>query len=66
VSAIPWSQSARRPAFTPAHDRDAGRAIVPLFGAWQADLALQRQFHITEKMWLRFQGEFVNTFNHRI
>jgi hypothetical protein len=34
------------------------------FGAWQADLALQRQFHLTEKLGLRFRGEFFNIFNH--
>jgi hypothetical protein len=34
------------------------------FGAWQADVAFQRQFHLTEKMALRFRGEFFNLFNH--
>jgi hypothetical protein len=34
------------------------------FGAWQADLAFQRQFRLTEKMGLRFRGEFFNIFNH--
>jgi hypothetical protein len=34
------------------------------FGAWQADLALQRQFHLTEAIALRFRAEFFNIFNH--
>ncbi len=34
------------------------------FGAAQADLAFQRQFHLTERMQLRFRGEFFNIFNH--
>src|SRR5262249_10299121 len=28
------------------------------------DVALQRQFHITEKVGLRFRSEFFNIFNH--
>ena len=34
------------------------------FGASQADLAFQRQFQLTERMQLRFRGEFFNIFNH--
>jgi len=34
------------------------------FGAWQADLALQRQFHLTEAIALRFRAEFFNIVNH--
>jgi hypothetical protein len=34
------------------------------FGAWQADVAFQREFHLTEKLGLRFRGEFFNLFNH--
>ena len=33
-------------------------------GAWQAELALARHFHLTEKLGLRFQAEFFNIFNH--
>jgi hypothetical protein len=43
---------------------DLGRNVLRGFGAWQADLALQRQFHLTEKVGLRFRGEFFNIFNH--
>jgi hypothetical protein len=43
---------------------DLGRNVLRGFGAWQADVAFQRQFHITEKVGLRFRGEFFNIFNH--
>ena len=43
---------------------DFGRNVLRGFGAWQADLALQRQFHLTGKVGLRFRGEFFNIFNH--
>jgi hypothetical protein len=54
-------------AFTPAptgQQGDLGRNVLRGFGAWEADLALQRQFHFTEKMGLRFRAEFFNIFNH--
>jgi hypothetical protein len=41
-----------------------GRNVLRGFGAWQADVAFQRQFHFTEKVGLRFRGEFFNLFNH--
>ena len=34
------------------------------FGAWQAGFAVQRQFHFTGRMGLRFRAEFFNIFNH--
>ena len=43
---------------------DFGRNVLRGFGAWQADVAFQRQFRLTEKMGLRFRGEFFNLFNH--
>jgi hypothetical protein len=43
---------------------DFGRNVLRGFGATQADVALQRQFHLTEKMGLRFRSEFFNIFNH--
>jgi hypothetical protein len=43
---------------------DFGRNVLRGFGAWQADVAFQRQFRLTEKMALRFRGEFFNLFNH--
>lgn len=41
-----------------------GRNVLRGFGAWQVDLALQRQFHLTERVALRFRAEFFNLFNH--
>ena len=41
-----------------------GRNVLRGFGATQADLAVQRQFHLTEQMSLRFRSEFFNIFNH--
>ncbi len=43
---------------------DFGRNVLRGFGAWQADLALQRQFRVTEKVGVRFRTEFFNIFNH--
>jgi hypothetical protein len=43
---------------------DFGRNVLRGFGAWQADVAFQRQFRLTEKMGLRFRSEFFNLFNH--
>ena len=41
-----------------------GSRAISGFGAWQADLAVQREFHLTERLALRFRGEFFNLFNH--
>jgi hypothetical protein len=43
---------------------DLGRNVLRGFGAWQADVAIQRQFALTEKVGLRLRGEFFNIFNH--
>jgi hypothetical protein len=43
---------------------DFGRNVLRGFGATQFDIALQRQFHITENVGLRFRAEFFNIFNH--
>jgi Carboxypeptidase regulatory-like domain/TonB dependent receptor len=43
---------------------DFGRNVLRGFGATQVDLAVQRQFHITERLGLRFRAEFFNIFNH--
>ena len=55
-------------AFTPAtpagKQGDFGRNVLRGFGATQADLAVQRQFRVTEKVNLRFRSEFFNIFNH--
>jgi hypothetical protein len=49
---------------TPGTQGNFGRNVLRGFGATQADVALQRQFHLTEKMGLRFRSEFFNIFNH--
>jgi hypothetical protein len=41
-----------------------GRNVVRGFGAWQDDLALRRQFKLTEKVNLLFRAEAFNLFNH--
>jgi hypothetical protein len=41
-----------------------GRNVLRGFGAWQADVAAERQFHLTETLRLRFRAEFFNMFNH--
>ena len=46
------------------HQGDLGRNVLRGFEAWQADVAFQRQLHVTEKLELRFRGEFFNLFNH--
>lgn len=43
---------------------DFGRNVLRGFGAFQADFGIQRQFRFTERMSLRFRGEFFNIFNH--
>ena len=43
---------------------DFGRNVLRGFGAVQADIAFQRQFQLTERVGLRFRGEFFNMFNH--
>ena len=41
-----------------------GRNALRGFGMWQVDLALRRQFNLSEKFALQFRGEFFNVFNH--
>ena len=61
-----------RKAFNPAaftapptgQQGDFGRNVLRGFGAAQADVAFQRQFHFTDKVGLRFRSEFFNLFNH--
>jgi hypothetical protein len=63
----PGGKAFNAAAFTPpptGEQGDFGRNVLRGFGAWQADVAFQRQFHITEKLGLRFRGEFFNLFNH--
>ncbi len=41
-----------------------GRNVVRGLPAWQEDIALQRQFKLTEKVNLQFRAEAFNLFNH--
>jgi hypothetical protein len=40
-----------------------GRNALRGFGAWQADIAAHRQFHLSEKFGLQFRAEMFNVFN---
>jgi hypothetical protein len=63
----PGGKIFNRAAFsaTPAGAQgNLGRNVLRGFGAWQADVGLQRQFHVTERLGLRFRAEFFNIFNH--
>jgi len=63
----PGGKIFNRAAFTPApagQQGNFGRNVLRGFGAWQADVGLQREFHVTEKIGLRFRAEFFNIFNH--
>jgi hypothetical protein len=54
-------------AFSPppaGQQGDFSRNVLLGFGATQADVAVQRQFHLTENLVLRFRTEFFNIFNH--
>jgi len=57
-------------AFTKTHELRCKEKQTPSgpflrgFGATQADVGLQRQFHLTEKVALRFPSELFNIFNH--
>jgi hypothetical protein len=66
-SQYPGGKIFNKAAFTPppsGQQGDFGRNVLRGFGATQVDLALQRQFHLTEKIGLSFRGEFFNFFNH--
>jgi Carboxypeptidase regulatory-like domain/TonB dependent receptor-like, beta-barrel len=66
-SQFPGGKSFNKAAFTPAPPGQQGnlpRNFLRGFAASQLDLALQRQFHLTEKVGLRFRAEFFNIFNH--
>jgi hypothetical protein len=66
-SGYPGSKIFNGPAFAPApagQQGDLGRNVLRGFGAWQADVAIQRQFRLKETVVLRFRSEFFNIFNH--
>jgi hypothetical protein len=56
-SRYPGGKAFNPAAFTPppiGQQGDFGRNVLRGFGAWQAHVAFQRQFHLTEKVGLRF------------
>ncbi|HEY2119597.1 MAG TPA: TonB-dependent receptor [Candidatus Acidoferrum sp.] len=66
-SQYPGGKIFNKAAFTPApsgQQGDFGRNVLRGFGATQADIGLQRQFHVTERIGLFFRAEFFNIFNH--
>jgi hypothetical protein len=66
-SQYPGGKIFNKAAFTapPAGQQgNFGRNVLRGFGAWQADVGLQRQIRVTEKVGLRFRTEFFNIFNH--
>jgi len=65
-SQYPGGKIFNKAAFTApiGQQGDFGRNVLRGFGAWQADVGLQRQFHLSERMGLRFRSEFFNIFNH--
>ena len=66
-SQYPGGKIFNETAFTPApaaQQGDFGRNVLRSFGATQIDLAIQREFHVTERLHLQFRSEFFNTFNH--
>jgi Carboxypeptidase regulatory-like domain/TonB dependent receptor len=65
-SQYPGGKAFSPAAFTPpptGQQGDFARNVLRGFGAWQADVAFQRQFRLTEKVGLRFRGEFFNLLN---
>jgi hypothetical protein len=66
-SQFPGGKIFNRAAFTAppvGQQGNLGRNVFRGFNAWQADVSLQRQFHLTDKLNLNFRSEFFNIFNH--
>ncbi|HEX5891148.1 MAG TPA: carboxypeptidase regulatory-like domain-containing protein [Pyrinomonadaceae bacterium] len=66
-SQFPGGKIFNRAAFSAAPagtQGNLGRNVLRGFGAWQADVGLQRRFHLSERLRLRFRAEFFNIFNH--
>jgi hypothetical protein len=64
---FPGGKAFNQAAFTAApagQQGNFGRNVLRGFGVAQADLALQRKFHLIEKLGLHFRAEFFNIFNH--
>src|SRR5262249_12226206 len=66
-SQFPGGKIFNKAAFSAApagQQGNLGRNVLRGFGAWQADVALQRKFQLTENVTLRFRSEFFNIFSH--
>jgi hypothetical protein len=48
----------------PSDPGNAPRNFIRGFGAWQMDLAVRREFPISERLKLQFRAEAFNVFNH--
>jgi hypothetical protein len=65
--AYPGGRVFNKAAFTPApagHQGNLGRNVLRGFGASQADIAVQRRFHVSHSAGLMFRAEMFNVFNH--
>ncbi|HLA11831.1 MAG TPA: TonB-dependent receptor [Pyrinomonadaceae bacterium] len=63
----PGGRRFNRNAFAPPpSDRQGtfGRNVLRGFPAWQVDMALRRQFNLTERINIQLRAEFFNIFNH--
>jgi hypothetical protein len=66
-SGYPGGKIFNKAAFSaapPGQQGNFGRNVLRGFDATQADIGVQRQFRVTEKVALRFRAEFFNIFNH--
>jgi hypothetical protein len=66
-SEFPGGRAINSAAFTPPPAGEFGNAprnFVRGFGAWQLDLAVRRDFRLTERLKLQFRAEAFNIFNH--
>jgi len=64
---VPGGRIINRAAFAipPTNQQgNLGRNIIRALPAWQIDMALRRQFNLTEKLNLQFRAEAFNIFNH--
>ena len=64
---VPGGRIINRAAFSvplPGQDGTLGRNIIRGFPFWQIDLALRRQFRLTDHLGLQFRAEAFNLFNH--
>ena len=65
--AFPGGRILNRAAFSvplPNQQGSLGRNVIRALPAWQIDLALRRQFKLTEGFSLQFRAEAFNIFNH--